>query len=310
MNKEFAETGKFTVCIRVEDCGSRMPDSWCEQASDLEIGDLEEDEIQLAGLKDALAVAIIAFCILYFSAYFVPLERELMSFGHLQFLNGSVLIKASHIRNLHFALLVLAAVGAEVVCSRTGNYDFSVLLFAVMLTVILCMGSDLFLLNREAKMIPLPDKYHKQYEELWERDPWIIYPEKGLREQWQLEVDGENYLYRMNYGGMFRNDFAFRLDREKAEIRIPVDGNKSFIRRCLGNWDWQQPDPVTAAFYTAEEPYRALQFQGWYDGEREEFVIPFTDSALEGQYGYCVVRLNGTVYESHQLFGERPAASY
>lgn len=85
-------------------------------------------------------------------------------------------------------------------------------------------------------------------------------------------MDGEFFLYRMNYNGMFDNDFAFRLDRENAEIRIPLRGNDRFLGQYINEAAWHTPGSVTAEVFTDVEPCRPLLFSGGYDREREEFV--------------------------------------
>ena len=120
-----------------------------------------------------------------------------------------------------------------------------------------------------------------------------------------LEMDGEHFLYLMNYDGMFDNDFAFVLDRENAEIRIPVDGNDRFFRERVSGSAWNKPGAVTAEVFTDVEPCRPLLFSGGYDSEREEFVIPLTGPVQDARYGYCTVYWSGTDCTARQLFGER-----
>ena len=108
---------------------------------------------------------------------------------------------------------------------------------------------------------------------------------------------------------MFRNDFAFILDRENAEIRIPVDGNDRFFREHVSESAWNKPGSVTAEVFTDVEPCRPLLFSGSYDSEREAFVIPLTGPVQDARYGYCVVRWSGTDYTARQLFGERSRVS-
>ena len=235
------------------------------------------------------------------------LEEVLVSDGHLQFMEGAVVFRAEWVRIFHVWLLLTAAIIADRVFCRKlpGDCKIFVFLCVILAALWLGLGFDTFLLTKEPGIVPIPDRYHKQFEAKWQQDPEKLLIEKGLVQPSILEIDGEHFLYLMNYDGMFDNDFAFVLDREKGEIRIPADGNGRFLRQYINESSWHTPGAVTAEVLTDMEPCRPLLFSGGYDSKREEFVIPLTGPVQDARYGYCTVYWSGTDYTARQLFGER-----
>ena len=303
--------GKTVVYINVKDealdaCGA----AGYEGEGDYEEEFEEAYEEYRPGRKETVirvaGVAILMYCVLYFAALLIPLEKEVASCGHLQFLDGTVVVKASGIRILHAVLLILACAATELFCKKMDMYYSGFFLLAIMLTLELCMGIDLYFIGNE-KHIPLLDRYHQRYEQEWERDPWPLLVEKGFEKPTSyLASDGTLYMYQYNYG-IFDNQFAFTLDIEtNSEILIPQEGNAEFLRTSLKETVWHAPGTVWCEFYTDLDPNSPLKFYGSYDDERDAWVIPFSDQIRKAQYGYVVVHWFGTAFESRQLFGERP----
>ena len=302
-----------------EDAGSRIKGIHVfvenlNEADDFPAEDTDEDEAEIHGLKSVLLKVVRPLIVLIMAVFFfywwnllMPLEEALVSDGHLQFMNGSVVLRAEWIRVVHLAVLLISAVISDKIINRLIPEEgiVCIFLFIVTAAIWLCIVFDLFLLNKEPGIVPIPDRYHKQFEAEWQRDPRNLLIEKGYVQRYSVDIDGDRFLYLMNYNGMFRNDFAFILDRENAEIRIPVDGNDRFFREHVSESAWNKPGSVTAEVFTDVEPCRPLLFSGSYDSEREAFVIPLTGPVQDARYGYCTVYLTGTDYTARQLFGER-----
>lgn len=278
---------------------------------------LDDDGIKTLRLRtpgnilELLLTPVMLALFFYFWGLLRPLEEALVSNGHLQFMNGTFVFRAAWVRVFHYGMLLIAAVTADRVFCRIYPRECTIYIFFLMLigTIFLCMQVDHYLLKKEPGIVPIPDRYHKMFEEGWQKDPGDLIVEKGLREPYMLEVDGEHFLYRMNYNGIFSNDFSFIYDRPRAEIRIPLDGNDRFFKECVRELPWNTPGAVTVEIFTDVEPCRPLLFSGGYDSEKKAFVIPASGPVQDARYGYCVVRWSGTDYTARQLFGERSRVS-